>query len=278
MKPLIVAIVSLGIGALHAQTGIHQGRYQKNLSYQGPITGDAIIYTLYLPPNHRKGSGPYPLIIFLHGAGGGNSSSEVLRSYEAARKEGLIGEAIIVFPEKYGGTVWRDGAKEKRPETNVLKELLPCLEKEHGATSDRKQRTVMGFSMGAAGSIYWGAKHLDLFSTAVALDAGEGSSVTDSTARNYVPEYAKKTKAIRKSLRLRLVQGGLNTRRFRESLDKLKIEYEYQQLPREISAYPKDSSCLNQKDPTRKFLHNPRCMTEGDWGRKTWSFIGKNTP
>ena len=70
--------------------------------------------------------------------------------------------------------MWRDGAKDKRPETNVLKELLPYLEKEHALTRDRNQRTIMGFSMGAAGSIYWGAKYLDVFSAAVALDAGGG--------------------------------------------------------------------------------------------------------
>jgi enterochelin esterase-like enzyme len=79
-----------------------------------------------------------------------------------------------VFPEKYGGTVWRDGAKDKIPETNVLKELLPYLEKKHTLSSDRKERTIMGFSMGAAGSLYWGSKYLDLFSVAVALDAGGG--------------------------------------------------------------------------------------------------------
>jgi pimeloyl-ACP methyl ester carboxylesterase len=135
----------------------------------------------------------------------------------------------------------------------------------------------MGFSMGAAGSIYWGAKHLDIFSAAVALDAGGGTSFTDPQARNYVPEYGKKTKAIQESLKLRLVQGGLNTKKFRDSLDQLKISYDYFQLPNDISAYPAGSCCLNKKDPTRKFLHNPICMTEGDWGVATWAFIEKNT-
>ena len=244
-----------------AQSGVHQGQYQKNLTYKGPVTGDEIIYTLYLPPGYAKDKGPYPLIIFLHGAGGGNASSQVMQSYEAARKAGKIQDFVVVFPEKYGGTVWRDGAREKRPETNVLKELLPYLENEYALTRNRGARTIMGFSMGAAGSIYWGAKHLDVFSTAVALDAGGGTSFTDPQARNYVPEYGKKTKAIQKSLKLRLVQGGLNTRKFRDSLDQLKISYDYFQLPNDISAYPVGSCCLNKKDPTRKFLHNPICMT-----------------
>ena len=278
MKKITLIILFIFFNyTLQAQrkTDVHEGNYQKNLTYKGPLSGDDIIYTLYLPPGYHKEKGPYPLAVFLHGAGGGNSSSQVLQSYEAARKAGKIGDLVVIFPEKYGGTVWRDGAKGKRPETNILKELLPYLEKQYAVTGDRRQRTVMGFSMGAAGSIYWGAKYLDLFSTAVALDAGGGTSFSDLKARNYVPEYGKKTEAIRKSLKLRLVQGALNTRKFRESLNTLKIPYDYVQLPRDISAYPAESSCLNKKDPTKKFLHNPACMTEGKWGEQTWSFIEK---
>lgn len=277
---LIIALAALAACTTHGQTesDVRLGKYRKNLTYKGPITGDEIIYTLYLPPEHSKEKGPYPLIVFLHGAGGGNSSSQVLQSYEAARKAGLIGDFVFAFPEKYPGTVWRDGAKEKRPETNVLKELLPYLEKEHSVTNARSKRTIMGFSMGAAGSLYWGAKHLDVFSTAVALDAGGGTSFDDKEARNYVPEYGTKTEAIRKSLKIRLVQGGLNTRKFRASLDELMIPYDYVQVPKELDAYPEGSSCLNQKKPGRLFLHNPACMTEGDWGRQTWAFIEKHTP
>ncbi len=276
--PAVRALASLGIGATYGPNDAtpHQGQYRKNLTYQGPVTGHEIIHTLYLPPEYSKDKGPYPLIVFLHGAGGGNASSEVLLSYEAARKAGLIRDAIVVFPEKYGGTVWRDGAKDKMPETNVLKELLPYLEKEYAASDDRSQRTIMGFSMGAAGSIYWGAKYLDIFSISVALDAGGGTSMTDSSARNYVPEFAENTEAIRKSLNLRIVQGGLNTRKFREALDKLNITYDYTQLPADAGDYPEGSCCLNKKDPTRKFLHNPKCMTEGEWGRETWAFIEKH--
>ena len=281
-KPFLILSSSLTLLAwltlpAEAEPDLHLGKYQKNLTYRGPKTGDEITYTLYLPPSYNQNNGPYPLIFFLHGAGGGNASTQVLQSYESARKAGTIGDFIVVFPEKYGGTVWRDGAKGKRPETNTLKELLPYLERKYALSTNRGHRTIMGFSMGAAGSIYWVAKHLDLFSIAVALDAGGGTSFTDSTARNYVPEYGRRTQEIRQSLNLRLVQGGLNTRGFRESLDKLGISYDYEELPKEAADYPDGSCCLNRKDPSRKFLHNPICMTEGEWGVRTWAFIEKHT-
>ena len=256
---------------------MHEGQYQKNLTHIGAITGDEITYTLYLPPKYSDKLGPYSIIFFLHGAGGGNASSEVLKSYEAARRSGQIGECIIVFPEKYAGTVWRDGAKGKMPETNILKELLPFLESKYAVSKDRQHRAVMGFSMGAAGAIYWGAKYSNLFSTVVALDSGGGTSIHDPESRNYVPHYSEKREALRKTpLNMRIVQGALNTRAFRASLDELKIPYDYAQLSKSIEDYPKGSSCLNKRDPTKKMLHNPACLTEGSWGRDTWSFIGKS--
>ncbi|MAB76612.1 MAG: hypothetical protein CMO47_09170, partial [Verrucomicrobiales bacterium] len=111
-----MAVAIFLLSASFAQDDSHEGAYHKNLKYTGPVTGDEILYTLYLPRSHRKGAGTYPLVIFLHGAGGGNSSFEVMQSYEAARQSGLIGDAIFLFPEKYGGTAWRDGVKGKNAE------------------------------------------------------------------------------------------------------------------------------------------------------------------
>ncbi|MFL2928195.1 MAG: alpha/beta hydrolase-fold protein [Opitutales bacterium] len=146
----IISLIIFGFFTLQVQAveESHKGQYQKNLKYKGPVTGDEIIYTLYLPPGHSKDKGPYPLIVFLHGAGGGNASLQVMQSYEAARTVGKIGDCVVVFPEKYGGTVWRDGAKDKRAETNVLKELLPYLEKEYALSSGSWRANHHGFFHG----------------------------------------------------------------------------------------------------------------------------------
>ncbi|PHS15762.1 MAG: hypothetical protein COA78_04785 [Blastopirellula sp.] len=275
-----VIVIFLGCFNIYAQSSAdtHEGQYLKNLTYKGPITGDEIIYTLYLPPGYNEKNGPYPLVIFLHGAGGGNASAQVLESYEAARNKGQIKDCIIMFPEKYGGTGWRDGAKDKRPETNILKELLPYLENKYALSTDRKHRTIMGFSMGSAGSLYWGVKYIDLFSVVVALDAGGGNSMTDPSARNYIPQYIENRKALQSGLlNFRIVQGALDTKAFRKALDEMEIPYEYVQIPTEIEHYKEGCHCLNKRDPTKKMLHNPACLTEDYWGRDTWVFIDKHT-
>ncbi|MGY8767680.1 MAG: alpha/beta hydrolase [Pirellulales bacterium] len=273
-------VIVLGYSNIYAQSGsiTHEGQYFKNLTYQGPITGDEIIYTLYLPPGYSEDKGPYPLAIFLHGAGGGNASAQVLESYEAARKDKQIKDCIIMFPERYGGTAWRDGKNDKRPETNILKELLPYLEDKYALSTDRNHRTIMGFSMGSAGSLFWGTKYSDLFSIVVALDAGGGNSFTDKTARNYIPQYIEKRGALQNGLlHFRIVQGALDTKAFRKSLDEMNVSYEYVQIPKDIEYYKEGCHCLNKRDPTKKMLHNPACLTEDTWGRDTWFFIDKHT-
>ena len=102
----------------------------------------------------------------------------------------------------------------------------------------------------------------------MALDAGGGTSATDSSARNYVPEYAEETEAIQKSLKIRLVQGGLNTKSFRDYLDELEIPYDYEQLPGDVEDYPEGSSCLNKKDPAQKVPAQSLLHDRGPVGRK----------
>ena len=55
----ILTFAALGFCVMQAQaeSGFHQGQYQKNLTYQGPVTGDEIIYTLYLPRDIPKKRG-----------------------------------------------------------------------------------------------------------------------------------------------------------------------------------------------------------------------------
>ena len=56
------------------------------------------------------------------------------------------------------------------------------------------------------------------------------------------------------------------------------MPYELAELPKEVDDFKDQSCCLNRKDPTKKFLHNPTCMTAGTWGQDNWTFVENNTP
>ena len=73
----------------------------------------------------------------------------------------------------------------------------------------------------------------------------------------------------------------MSTKKFRESLDRLKVPFDFARLPEEVEAYQDDVCCLNRKDHAKKVLHNPTCTTAGTWGQETWAFVGssgKTTP
>ena len=253
-KPMLIVSSSLALLAwltlpVRAESDLHQGKYQKNLTYQGPKTGDEIIYTLYLPPGYDQRKGPYPLIFFLHGAGGGNASAQVLQSYESARKAGAIGDFIVVFPEKYGGTVWRDGAKGKRPETNVLRELLPHLEKKY-ALSSIEAIGPSWASMGAAGSIYWGAG-TSIFSPSPSLSMREEGPVSRFHCEKLRTRVWKRTQQIvpQPSTGPGRLDAGVSG-----SFDKLGISYEYRSAGVRLPGW---FPLPEPQRPSRKFLHNP---------------------
>ena len=116
--------------------------------------------------------------------------------------------------EKYGGTVWQDGAKDKNAETNVLKGIAASsgtgIRRDHGPGATHHH----GVFHGSGRVDFLGRQIPELFCTVVALDAGGGNSVSDPTMRNYIPEYLKNTEAIRSSVKIRLV-GGSTRRTFR---------------------------------------------------------------
>src|SRR5688572_25707744 len=73
----------------------------QTVSFNGPITGQPVTFSLYLPPGYAGTTNRYPLIIHLHGIGGvhnGGQISSVPTSHEAAVAAGVIEPCLIAFP------------------------------------------------------------------------------------------------------------------------------------------------------------------------------------
>lgn len=136
-------------------------------------------YSVYLPPSYGKTSKRLRLVLFLHGAGGSESSDVVpggvTSVLEQAVADGAFPESVLVTANgRMSG--YRDHPERGEfVETMIVRELLPLVEAELRAGGKRSSRFVAGFSMGGAGACYLSLKYPDLFAGAIAW----GGSVRD---------------------------------------------------------------------------------------------------
>jgi enterochelin esterase-like enzyme len=125
-------------------------------------------YSVYLPDGYGQSQARYPVIYFLHGAGGNENSdaggfSGLVRKLTAA---GKIPAAICVFPNG-GMSGYQDRPATKvMGETLLIKELIPLIDRTYRTQTNRDGRVIGGFSMGGGGAIRLSLKYPELFSAA----------------------------------------------------------------------------------------------------------------
>lgn len=118
-----------------------------------------------LPPAHRE---PAPLIIFLHGRGGDETTDlyafmALMRKVVAAEQ---LPEPLVVFPN--GGLSGYRGAMA----TMIVEELLPYLEQHYRILPERRHRLVAGFSMGGGGAVRMALQYPEAFGGAASWGGG----------------------------------------------------------------------------------------------------------
>lgn len=186
----LIAVCICTTQVASGQSGQLNGTVQQ-LSFQGPITGQPVNFSIYLPQGYASMTERLPVIYHLHGLDGTHNSPQinaVPSSYEAARAAGLIDPAIIVFPDGYGNSFWADSATTNKPaETNVIRELIPYVDANYQTIADRGSRVIQGFSMGGFGASMYAAKFPDVFSISVLYD---GSLANWSNIATIRPDVA----------------------------------------------------------------------------------------
>jgi endo-1,4-beta-xylanase len=137
-------------------------------SFMSPSMDVEVGYNVYLPDGYEEGDARYPVIYFLHGAGGNENSDAGGFSERVQRLEeaGDIPPAICVFPN--GGMTWyQDRPDEKiMGETLIVRELVPLIDQNYRTLADREGRVISGFSMGGGGAVRLALKYPDVFSAA----------------------------------------------------------------------------------------------------------------
>jgi len=125
-------------------------------------------FSIYLPDGYARGRTRYPVIYFLHGAGGDENSdaggfSGLIAKRIAEKKSSPV---ICVFPNG-GMSGYQDHPDEKvMGETMLIQELIPFIDRTYRTQRGRYNREIAGFSMGGGGAIRLALKHPDLFSAA----------------------------------------------------------------------------------------------------------------
>ena len=125
--------------------------------------GHDVGYVVWTPPGFdNNATTKYPVVYFLHGAGGSEKSDAAGFSSQVAGaiKANKFSKAICVFPN--GGMSGYRGAVESM----IMDELIPLIDKSYPTIRDSSGRVICGFSMGGAGAVRLSVRHPDHFCAA----------------------------------------------------------------------------------------------------------------
>ena len=131
--------------------------------------GHEIGYTVYTPPAYEaEPERRFPVLYFLHGAGGSESQDapDFSRRVGEAIDAGTLPPMLVVFPNA-GMSGYRDPV-----ETFLVEELVPMIDRDYRTIGTRESRVAAGFSMGGSGGTYLAMRHPDLFAATASWGGG----------------------------------------------------------------------------------------------------------
>lgn len=189
-----VTLITAPKGFDISRSDIPQGNID-TISYFSRTVGSNRRALIYTPPGYSKDM-KYPVLYLLHGIGGdekewlnGGQAQVILDNLYAESK---IEPMILVFPN--GRAMKDDRAvgnifdKEKVEafatfENDLLKDLIPYIEKNYPIVKDKEHRAIAGLSMGGGQSLNFGLGNLDKF----AWVGGFSSAPNTKTPEELVP-------------------------------------------------------------------------------------------
>jgi endo-1,4-beta-xylanase len=140
-------------------------------TFRSAAVGEDVGYNVYLPPDYEQATRRYPVLYYLHGAGGNESGGPrtLVPKLLEAHTAGTLPPFLVVFPNGGQSTWYADSHDGKLPiETMIVRELIPHVDATYRTLTDRAGRAISGMSMGGFGAITLGMKHPDIFSSVVA--------------------------------------------------------------------------------------------------------------
>ncbi|MFB2117781.1 ChbG/HpnK family deacetylase [Parapedobacter sp. 2B3] len=144
----------------------------KGLSHhvlESDAMGHEVGFTVWTPDGYQENAQVrYPVVYFLHGMGGNESSDAAGFSSWVAKaiESRVLPPVICVFPN--GGRSGYRGQVERM----IVEELIPLIDGEYRTIPKAEARGVVGFSMGGAGAVHLAIRYPKLFSVAGSMGGG----------------------------------------------------------------------------------------------------------
>ena len=176
-----------------------------SVTYNSTIVGTNRKALIYTPPGYSKDK-KYPVLYLLHGIGGdekewfkGGNPQVILDNLYADEK---AEQMIVVMPN---GRAMKDDratgnimAPDKVQafatfEKDLIKDLIPFIEKNYPVIKDQEHRAIAGLSMGGGQSLNFGLGNLDKF----AWVGGFSSAPNTKKPEELVPDPAKAKQQIK---------------------------------------------------------------------------------
>lgn len=218
--------------------GIERGKLEV-VEYDSATVGIKRKVSIYTPPGYSKDK-KYPVFYLLHGIGGdenewprGGVPGVILDNLLADKK---LVPMVVVMPNGRASkdVTARSPFNQQSPafaafEQDLLKDLIPFVEKTYSVKTDRESRALAGLSMGGGQSLNFGLGNLDTFAWV------GGFSSAPNTKRP--AQLIKDAEDAKKKLKLLYVACGDKDGLMRISenvhkmLDEKKVPHEYRVIP-----------------------------------------------
>lgn len=161
--------------------------------YHSGAIGDDRAFTVYTPPGYdRDSTARHPVLYLLHGAGDHTRSwievgqANFILDNLLASKTAV--PMIVVMP--FGHAVLLRDRSEVGRQKNIelfrddlLKEVMPAVERQYRVSADRRYRAIAGLSMGGGQALMIGLTRLDLFAGVAGFSSAvSGEDLTERFA------------------------------------------------------------------------------------------------
>ncbi|AYD48017.1 alpha/beta hydrolase-fold protein [Arachidicoccus soli] len=216
----LLSVVTVSAQAIVQQAQLGFDQYQNDIPH-GQI--DTIYYKsktvdttrralVYLPPGYSSNK-KYPVLYLLHGIGGDEfewlNNGHPQNILDNLYAEGKLTPMIVVLPNGRAMKDDRASGNIMAPdkikafaifEQDLLKDLIPYIQKKYSTYTDRLHRAIAGLSMGGGQSLNFGLGNLDKFAWVGSFSAAPNTK----TPEELVPDPAK----ARKELKLLWISCG----------------------------------------------------------------------